>query len=100
MSSLVAKLNAIKLKTANTLGVIIVVFAGSFLILICFKEIPDKNAPIVHFLGGGFFSLLTGVAYHFFNYNGKNKSDQSHLDISHYERRCQQCPDADSISEH
>ena len=64
-----------KVKTANVLGLIIVLMCGGYLTALLFIEVPDKNRDIVNFLGGSFFTLLGGIGLYFFNYKGKNGED-------------------------
>lgn len=54
--------NLDKLKTANLISVLIIVFCAIFLIVLLIIPVPESNKDIVNFLSGSFFgSGLGGV---------------------------------------
>lgn len=68
--------NLDKLKTANLISVLIIVFCAIFLIVLLIIPVPESNKDIVNFLSGSFFgSGLGGVVYFMFNYKRKEDSE-------------------------
>ena len=65
-----------KIKTANVVAVIIVLFCAIFLVALLFINIPDNNRDIVNFLAGTFYSgALGGVIFFFYNFKKDNKEN-------------------------
>ena len=62
-----------KTKTQNIVAFMALVFMFSFLTLLIFKDIPDKNRDIVNVLSSLLFTSLTGgVLWYLYSYKRKD----------------------------
>lgn len=78
------KINIHKMKTANMVAIIYVIFCFIFICLLLFIEVPRENKDLVNFLSGILFSNgIGGIVYFLYNYkkseydgyNGYNNSN-------------------------
>lgn len=66
-------MNIHKMKTANAVAVIYVIFCFMFICLLLFIEVPRENKDLVNFLSGIVFSNgIGGIIYFLYNYK-KNR---------------------------
>ncbi|MDC7994450.1 hypothetical protein [Altibacter sp. HG106] len=80
-----------KMKAANVIAVIVIVFCGAYLLLLTFHEIPDKNRDLVIFLAGLFYGLLAALAHYFFNYNKKKDIGGDYFESNMNHDECPNC---------
>jgi len=62
-------MNPFKMKTANIVAFLFVIFCFGFVYLLVYKEVPTANKDLINFLAGILFGTgLGGVVYWLYNY--------------------------------
>jgi len=82
-------MNPFKMKTANIVAFLFVIFCFGFVYLLVYKEVPSSNKDLINFLAGILFGTgLGGVVYWLYNYR---KDGQPETEVKNLSFNCPVC---------
>jgi hypothetical protein len=82
-------MNPFKMKTANIVAFLFVIFCFGFVYLLVYKEVPSSNKDLINFLAGILFGTgLGGVVYWLYNYR---KDGQPETEVKSLSFNCPVC---------